>query len=173
MNNVKYDPILMMNVPVKAQDEKAEEIAEGMTHDGEVLQSKKGYTLGVNNGKLVIAFKGESLSNPHMWLGDANNKENMRKAVQLFEEFVKTKDERTVDEAIKACDAPKGMHILFYRDIDGNKKAEKFTDIGRMRSRADELVAHGINSKKMKEWTHAEWAEEKYNELYNKYMGMI
>lgn len=77
-----------------------------------------------------------------------------------------------LDKAIKACDAS-GIHILFYRDIDGNKTVEKFSDIGKMRSRANELVNHGINKNKMKEWTHAEWAKEEYNEIYNKMMGQI
>lgn len=57
----------------------------------EVLQTKNGYTLGINNGKLVLAFKGETLEHPHMWLGDAKNKENMRKAVNLFDEFANSR----------------------------------------------------------------------------------
>lgn len=64
----------------------------------EVIKFKNGYTLGRNNGKLVIAFtyKGETLNNPHMWLG-VENASNMSKAEELFENLAKTRSGKTKD----------------------------------------------------------------------------
>lgn len=71
-----------------------------------VIKSKNGYTLGINNGKLVLAFtyKGETLNNPHMWLGEASNESNYSKAIKMFEEFAKIKHNDSLDKAIRNCE---------------------------------------------------------------------
>lgn len=75
-----------------------------------VIKSKNGYTLGINNGKLVLAFtyKGETLNNPHMWLGEANNESNYNKAMQMFEEFAKIKH----NDASSVKDSSRGHEII-------------------------------------------------------------
>lgn len=86
-----------MKLPNKVKDtlDKAIKTCDAGT---EVIKSKNGYTLGRNNGKLVIAFtyKGETLNNPHMWLG-VENSSNMSKAEELFENLAKTRSGKTKD----------------------------------------------------------------------------
>lgn len=54
---------------------------------GFVLKKKNGYELGVNNNHvLYLAFPGETMNNPHMYLGKDDPK-NRSKAEELFEEF--------------------------------------------------------------------------------------
>jgi len=97
----------------------------------EVLQSKNGYTLGVNNGKLVLAFKGETLEHPHMWLGDAKNAKNMKQAVDLFEEFAsgkKVKDSAngSVDDYLKKMNNKTQAEVeKILRQAKGNPNADK------------------------------------------------
>lgn len=76
---------------------------------------------------------------------------------------------KTMDKAIRSCDSQ--VHILFYRDIDGNVVTEQFSDIGRMRSREEQLKKHDIT--KMKEWTHAEWAKSDFSKLFNQMKNSI
>lgn len=118
----KYDPILMMNVPdegIKVKDAKTE-----------VLQTKNGYTLGINDGKIVLAFKGETLEHPHMWLGEANQS-NMNKAVKLFEELANSKAKDA-----KAQDISRGHEIIvktenYLKSIGKNNSVGKYDKVVR------------------------------------------
>lgn len=51
---------------------------------GFVLKKENGYEFGVNsNHKLYLAFPGESMNNPRMYLGE-DNPENRKKAEEMF-----------------------------------------------------------------------------------------
>lgn len=63
--------------------------------ESQVIEEKNGYKLGkVDTGhgpRIVLAFPGESLENPHMYLGRLSQ-ENLTKGKQMLEKFAKTKD---------------------------------------------------------------------------------
>lgn len=86
-----YDPILCMNIPdtVRTTD-----------FAGFVLKKENGYELGVNsNHILYLAFPGETMNNPHMYLGK-DDPDNRRKAEEMFNKFKNIKHNDS-----KACDA--------------------------------------------------------------------
>ena len=56
------------------------------------VEKKNGYAIHIVEGgygeRIVLAFPGESYSNPHMWLGE-NNPSNMNKAKKVLNDFAK------------------------------------------------------------------------------------
>ena len=83
--------------------------------------------------------------------------------------------EKAIDRAIRILDSKvrdaSEVHYLFYRDIDGSVRVEKFGSISSMRNRFDKLKEHDIT--KLKEWTHAEWAKEDFDKIYNKMKSSV
>ena len=89
----------------------------------DVLQTKNGYTLGINSaGKLVIAFKGETLENPHMYLGEPNQA-NMNKAVKLFEELANGK---THDSSVNDFSSSDAKAVFDYIDRQFTKDMNEY-----------------------------------------------
>ena len=54
-----------------------------------VIAQKNGYTLGINSqGTICLSFPGESIDNPHMYLGKENEK-NLADAKIMFMKFAR------------------------------------------------------------------------------------
>lgn len=95
---MKYDPIMCMMVPDTVKTKDGYKIVE-------TLEKKRNYGLYVietEHGKrIVLTFPGETVNNPHMWLGSPTP-DKVSSARNLFKSFVK--DSNTLDKAIRSCD---------------------------------------------------------------------
>ena len=95
---MKYDPIMCMMVDASVKTKDGYKIVE-------TLEKKNNYGLYVietEYGKrIVLTFPGESVNNPHMWLGSPTP-DKVSSAKTLFRSFAK--DSNTIDEAIRSAD---------------------------------------------------------------------
>lgn len=152
-----YDPILCMNVPDKVT-----------AKDAAVNEYEIHYTVPGKSQTMVGSGKGSTEAEAKADFLSYHKSENPKITSVKF--YKKVSDSsKTIDQAIKVTDY--AVHFLFYRDIDGDVVTEKFYDIGKMRSREDQLRRHDIT--KMREWTHAEWAKSDFNKLFNKMKNSI
>lgn len=68
-------------------DEKTWDNAIQAADASRIIEQKNGYTLGINSqGTICLAFPGETIDNPHMYLGKENEK-NLADAKAMFKEF--------------------------------------------------------------------------------------
>lgn len=109
---MKYDPIMCMMVPYSVKTKDGYKIVE-------TLEKKRNYGLYVietEHGKrIVLTFPGETVNNPHMWLGSPTP-DKVSSARNLFKSFVK--DSNTLDKAIRNCDRDPYEYETIKNDID-------------------------------------------------------
>lgn len=75
-----------------------------------ILKKQNGYELDIiktdKGERIILRFPGESINNPHMWLGEPNSN-NIRKAEELFKKFVNIKQNRDdVKRSGRVFDSP-------------------------------------------------------------------
>lgn len=85
--NLKVNGKLVKNESTWTADEKTWDHAIQAADASRIIEQKNGYTLGINSqGTICLAFPGETIDNPHMYLGKENEK-NLADAKAMFKEF--------------------------------------------------------------------------------------